>query len=148
LYISILLDVLEMVDKPKGTDAVGYGRPPAQSRFTPGKSGNPTGRPKAAPSFIADLLGELAEEVTVAGQKVTRQRALIKAFVREAVAGNLRAVALLLPVLARDAEPTDDTAMVSPEDRAILDDYVKRELKRRAYDEQTEGSPPTSSEKE
>ena len=66
-----------MVDKPKGTDAVGYGRPPAESRFVPGKSGNPSGRPKAALSFMGDLVGELTEEVAVAGQSGQMSAALM-----------------------------------------------------------------------
>jgi hypothetical protein len=31
---------------PGSSSTVGYGRPPLHSRFTPGKSGNPRGRPK------------------------------------------------------------------------------------------------------
>lgn len=33
---------------PERPYAVGYGKPPADSRFRPGQSGNPTGRPKGA----------------------------------------------------------------------------------------------------
>jgi hypothetical protein len=36
-------------DKPGSANGmVGYGKPPAQHRFKPGKSGNPIGRPKEA----------------------------------------------------------------------------------------------------
>jgi len=36
-------------------DRVGYGRPPRATRFVPGKSGNPKGRPKGARSVGAIL---------------------------------------------------------------------------------------------
>ena len=140
-----------MVDKSKDAAPVGYSRPPMHSRFAPGKSGNPAGRPKQAPSFMNDLLGELGEEVPVAGQPgqtVTRQRALIRALVREAVAGNLRAVALLMPVLAGGAENEEENPTASAEDAEILDSYVARELKRRAQDETPAvPSPATTEEK-
>ena len=42
-------------------DKVGYGRPPTHSRFTKGKSGNRSGRPKTAPSFKSDLAAELQQ---------------------------------------------------------------------------------------
>src|SRR5205085_10093153 len=40
---------------------LGYGKPPEHSRFKPGQSGNPKGRPKAARSLrsiVHDLLNE------------------------------------------------------------------------------------------
>jgi hypothetical protein len=131
-------------------DKLGYGRPPAGSRFKPGKSGNPGGRPKQAPTFMSDLLAELSQEIGVTGQQglsVTRQRAVIKTLVREAVAGNLRAIALLLPVLTRGAENDEEAQTTSPEDRKILDGYVARELKRRAQDKNTAESLPAANEK-
>jgi hypothetical protein len=40
---------------------VGYRRPPKHTRFKPGQSGNPLGRPKIGPSLKADLDLELRE---------------------------------------------------------------------------------------
>ena len=34
---------------------VGYGRPPKKFQFKPGRSGNPTGTKRKAPSLAADL---------------------------------------------------------------------------------------------
>ena len=38
---------------------VGYKRPPMHSRFKPGQSGNPKGRPRPSRSFEAEFLEEL-----------------------------------------------------------------------------------------
>jgi hypothetical protein len=37
-------------------DGVGYGKPPKRSRFKPGVSGNPKGRPKRRPVELAGLI--------------------------------------------------------------------------------------------
>jgi Family of unknown function (DUF5681) len=59
-------DVIEPADsepdvgskKPrKGEYAVGFGRPPAQTRFKPGQSGNPKGRPNAK-TTVARVINE------------------------------------------------------------------------------------------
>lgn len=52
-------------------DEVGYKRPPAKNRFKPGKSGNPSGRPKKSPTdrALAALRG--AERIFDQKYKVT-----------------------------------------------------------------------------
>ena len=120
-------------------EGVGYCRPPKTSQFKPGQSGNPKGRPKRPASFLSDLLAELAEEIATeeekGGKKITRQRALIRGLVTAAIEGNTRALSLLVPILARPTEETDDAPSMSDEDRDILEAYIAREAKRRCEHE-------------
>jgi hypothetical protein len=50
----------------KGSTGVGYGKPPVQHRFQPGKSGNPRGRPKTSSD-----LGRLA------AKELSRKRSVV-----------------------------------------------------------------------
>ena len=71
---------------------VGYGRPPRHSRFRPGESGNPAGRPKGAKNFAAELRAELASLMPgKAGDPLTKQRAIINRLVAGAIAGDAKA---------------------------------------------------------
>jgi hypothetical protein len=88
------------------TSDVGRGRPPKHSRFKPGVSGNPKGRPKRKP--IA--LGEIASNVLGTSveyrengrnRKATRRELTIKAFVEKALKGNLSAAEMLLTLRSR-----------------------------------------------
>jgi hypothetical protein len=118
---------------------VGYGRPPVATRFKPGESGNPAGRPKRAPSFHTELLEELAEFTPgTQGDLITKQRAVIRTLIQEAIGGNLRALSVLVGFLARAGAPEEASdAQASDEDQEILEDYVGRELKRRGIDDPT-----------
>jgi len=122
----------EMQMKKTDSSQIGYGRPPKAHQFQPGQSGNPSGRPKGTRSFLSDLRDELAEVVSVVeGHKtveVTKQRAIIKALVRQAVAGDARAIATIVGSCARvfEAEASDQDA---PEDSAILDAFLARPSK-------------------
>ena len=113
-------------------DAVGYKRPPSQTRFRPGHSGNPTGRPKRKPTFRAALLQELA--ATMPGKDPQRAgsklQALVKTLVDTAIAGDARAQSLLIGALARmgDAEEHEATPLTA-DDRQILDAYMGGEVK-------------------
>jgi len=105
---------------------VGYARPPKEHQFRPGQSGNPSGRPKGTRSFKSDLRDELGELVSVSDGdntvEVTKQRAIIKKMLRQALDGDLRAIAMILTSCARvfDGDGDDDDEPEAPEDRAIM----------------------------
>jgi hypothetical protein len=111
------------MDKPP--KLIGYGHPPVEHRFQSGQSGNPSGRPKGARRFTADLLDELAEIVAVnnGDQKraLTKQRAIVSVLVCKALEGDAHAITTIISACARalGEQQVDDEAE-APEDRAIL----------------------------
>ena len=114
---------------------VGYKRPPSRTRFQPGRSGNPAGRPKRRPSFRATLLAELAEAMPAKDQQrgVSKLQAFVQTLVDSAIAGDARAQSLLVGALARIGEAEEnEAASLTAGDQAILDAYVGGEFKRLA----------------
>ena len=116
---------------------VGYKRPPSHSRFKPGHSGNPAGRPKRQVSFSDALLTELATSLPGKDPEQARSKlqALVKTLVDAAIGGNARAQSLVVGALARlgDAENSEAPPLTA-DDKEILEAYVGGELKRRAQD--------------
>ena len=102
---------LRMTNSPG--DGVGYKSPPAHTRFRPGRSGNPNGRPKRRPSFRAALLAELAETVPSQDRHraESKLRALVKTLVDSAIAGDARAQSLLVGALARIDDGEDNESV-------------------------------------
>jgi Family of unknown function (DUF5681) len=120
---------------------VGYKNPPVASRFKPGTSGNPKGRPKGVRNFKDDLRDEL-DGLTVVHdgdveRTISRQRAFVRALVDQAVAGDLRAATILATLCTRtlgtDTEEEAE-APLPPDDRAILEKFLARELDRHRAD--------------
>src|SRR5438067_13260357 len=97
--------------KPKNQNEheIGYGKPPAQSRFQKGESGNPSGRPKGTVNIATVLLKTLREKVIINENgrpiRVTKLEASMKQLVNKAAAGDLRALAPLV-AMTRSAEQT------------------------------------------
>ena len=124
----------------EGAGVVGYKRPPSDTRFQPGRSGNPAGRPKRRLSFWDALLAELATAMPGKDPEQARSKlqALVKTLVDSAIAGNARAQSLVLGALARlgDAE-NSEAPPLTPDDKEILDAYVGGELKRRVAEDAT-----------
>lgn len=74
------------------------------NQFTPGKSGNPNGRPKG--SGVADRLRRLLEEeVTLKGKKLTMADALAQVVLNKAMKGDHKFVKEILDRL--DGKVTD-----------------------------------------
>jgi hypothetical protein len=124
-----------MTDDPAST--VGYKRPPRHTRFRPGQSGNPSGRPKGTQNLATDLGEELAERIPIRERErrlhVSKQRAILKTLVSKALEGDTRAASIVLrlveqvivPEAATAGSPGDD---LSADDRAILDRFIAEQL--------------------
>ena len=82
------------------SSGVGYGKPPEATRFKPGKSGNPKGRPKGSLNLATDLSAELGEQITVREggrqHRISKQRALVKSLMAKALQGDVRAFGQLI----------------------------------------------------
>ncbi len=113
---------------------IGYGRPPKKTRFKPGESGNPKGRPKGTKNLKTDLIEELRERVNVReGEKslrVSKQRAFVKSLVTRGIRGDGRASTSLLALMARafdlaDAPEVPDGPL-SGDEKEVYEALVER----------------------
>jgi Family of unknown function (DUF5681) len=92
-----------MSDNKKGTYEVGYRKPPKESRFQKGRSGNPQGRPKGSKPFLSLLTAALEERVWIneGGRRrsISKREALAKQFANKVAAGDIKAAKVVLQLL-------------------------------------------------
>ena len=125
-------------ENPHGDDPdrkVGYGRPPKHSRFKPGESGNPKGRPSGSRNLRTDVKRALKKPVTFVEngkrRKTSTQEAVILKLREKALKGDTRALDMLMDLAARyNDEPSPPAAdeSLSAEDEAIIADYLARKV--------------------
>ena len=75
---------------------IGYGRPPKGTRFRPGKSGNPKGRPRGSKSLAAIFHKIINEKVQVKGPRgakyITKFEAGLTQLANMAATGDKKAI--------------------------------------------------------
>lgn len=113
---------------------VGYGSPPEHSRFKPGVSGNPKGRPKRKRSPLRALDEALARRVTI---RISGEAKRMSAFdaacfqlAGKAAAGDKKAFEMIIrlrPLLEKDAiNASDQDRLDRSDDAALIAAFLKR----------------------
>ena len=123
---------------------VGYRKPPRHRQFKKGQTGNPKGRPKGAKNIKTELAEELQEKIVVRedGKRmvVSRQRAMIKSQMARALKGDTRAANALLQLAYKYLLPDEsqpEERVLTPEDKAILENFLARNQRRSPTSRQT-----------
>lgn len=126
-------------DNPHGPDSgsspdyeVGYRKPPKSGQFKPGQSGNPRGRKKREPTIIDRLKKELNRKVPISehGRKrsVPKFDLMLMSVTNSAAKGDLKALGMIIALLSSQAAETTpelNTDVMSPEDIALLESYLR-----------------------
>lgn len=121
--------------KSRGAASVGYGRPPVEHRFPPGRSGNPKGRPRGAKNsgtIIRDLMLRKIE-VRESGKvrRVSMFEAMLLRIFENALKGDPKAAGFLLKLYDQiNAGDAEAPAVLPEHDQKILADFADSLLKR------------------
>jgi Family of unknown function (DUF5681) len=112
------------------TYRIGYKKPPRETRFKPGESGNPGGKPKESKNRTTLLLAELDTKVAISEggrpRKATKLALIIKRVVNAAVRGDFKAFPALVKLLELTGTnlwtptPTPKKSSLLPEDLTKL----------------------------
>jgi len=113
---------------------VGPGKPPLNTRFRKGQSGNPGGRrKKQLPALLADALNETVF-VTIDGERreITKREAIVHQLVNKSTTADLRATKMLFDMM-KDAEqkagvaaPPAEPRQLDEADKEVLQTFIER----------------------
>lgn len=117
--------------RPDADYEVGYGKPPTETQYKKGQSGNPKGRPSKSKNMNTLLDEELDRLITLRDgngvRQISTREAIIKQMIQGALKGDLRQLQFLFRHLEsrNDPEPFHVTA----EDEAELTARLNRMTK-------------------
>jgi Family of unknown function (DUF5681) len=112
------------------SEGVGYRRPPVHTRFQPGKSGNPSGRPKGGKNLktlFNKILNEqisLREGATI--RQISKAEALLRGVVISALKGEQRSLATLFRIAEQAGHFEDPQPTINSITRIIVSTGVPR----------------------
>jgi len=111
------------------TYAVGYGKPPVHTRFKPGQSGNPRGRPSGKKSIVRLLLEALEEQAQFVAadgkrRKIAKRRLGVARLADRFAEGDPHATRIVLDLLWQverrtPPEPTERPAFMAADQQVI-----------------------------
>lgn len=120
------------------TYRVGYGRPPAETQFKLGQSGNPKGRAKGSRNLLTLVQKALDETVVVnvngARRRMSKLEAAFTQQANKAAAGDPRAIRLMLDVLGTATQQdavANSSEELSPDVRRRLNERTLEALRHR-----------------
>lgn len=112
---------------------IGYGKPPQTTRYKPGQSGNPKGRPKGSKNLKTVVQQELSSPIVIneggKQRRISRRQALIKMLLNKGLQGDLKASTTMIQLdhmVGQDSPPVIPNEALCDEDQAILEDYGRR----------------------
>jgi len=109
---------------------VGYGRPPQEHQFKPGRSGNLKGRPRGAKNEETILNNLLNRKIDIREGGRTRKISVLEAmllkFAEEALKGNPKAATFLLNRYRPPESNEGSDNEMKREDQEILDAFARR----------------------
>jgi hypothetical protein len=116
------------VDDGKGDYPVGYRKPPRNTRFQKGQSGNPKGRAKGSVNAEDALRRAIFEPITVKDsgktKKMTKLEVACRQLANKAAAGDTRALKLIMQLLETFGGDADFrrpfNLVLSKEDACVL----------------------------
>jgi hypothetical protein len=120
-------------DKKNGTNDVGYCKPPKNSRFKVGRSGNPKGRPKGSLNLATVLQRTLRETIVInengCRRVVSKLEAAIAELVRKATSGDGHAIRYLCQLVASVEDRSvvvEPSTQLSETDQKVMANILKR----------------------
>ena len=114
---------------------VGYGKPPKHTRFKPGQSGHPSGRPRGQLNFRTVVREALKEKVTMREgdrtRTVSKMDAIIQVTFNKALKGDAKGLVAFLQLIRwaglMDEQPElSATESIGEDDEAIVTGYLER----------------------
>jgi hypothetical protein len=133
------------VSEPSESYEVGYGKPPRQSRFQKGASGNPKGRPKGSKNLATIILKESNQRVRINGPRgsrtVTKIEATVMQLGNKSAQGDLRASRDFIALVQHSEESLVSGAgpvAISELDQQVMESLRKRMASFHTDDRQSE----------
>lgn len=126
------VDATPQQPKAKPSYATGYKKPPRQTQFKKGQSGNPSGRPKGKRNFATVMNDVLHQPVTITENGRQRQvpkfEAAIMQLSNKAASGDMNAMRLLIrlvPGIEQQIALSGHAKLSHESDRMVLEDLMK-----------------------
>ena len=110
-------------------EGVGYKRPPKTFQFTPGRSGNPKGRPKGAKSEATMLQALLQQRIGLnergKTRRITLHEAILRRIAEDCLKGNTKSAAFLLNRYHAMSAGEPEEAGLSEDEKTVLETYLR-----------------------